>query len=142
MPIRRASPVNLGLPLEDDFGEYHHKTPRFEKDEDLNDLDDQFDIENAGLMGSWIPYQRKFTGNHMGTIDTRKWKKRLSKIKDLYEIHVNERGAAYRFFEMEVNKIMLKNFKSALKEYEELVNEFRIARVFIRLRNFGTMTNL
>ncbi|RKF60267.1 Helicase required for RNAi-mediated heterochromatin assembly 1 [Erysiphe neolycopersici] len=125
MYIKRASPVNLGLPLEEENSEYEKKIDIMDVDKDL---DDQFDSNSGELIGSWIPYLRKYTGRHVGTIDSKKWRRRLSKIKDIYEIHENERGIAYRYFEMRVNSCILKTFKSALKEYQKLVHEFQIVR--------------
>ncbi|TQS35353.1 hypothetical protein Golomagni_04228 [Golovinomyces magnicellulatus] len=127
VPIERASPVNLGLPLEEDSSEHDQKIVTLGLDEDL-DLNDLSDVNIGELRGEWVPYLRRFTGNHVGVIDSRKWKKRMSKIKDIYEIHENERGTAYRYFEMRVNSCLLKSFKAALKEYEELIYEFQITR--------------
>lgn len=126
MSIKRASPVNLGLPLEEDISEYEKKIDVMEIDKDL---DDQLNSNSGELFGSWIPYLRKYTGRHVGAIDSKKWRKRLSKIRDIYEIHENERGIAYRYFEMRVNSCILKTFKCTLKEYQKLVHEFQIARV-------------
>ncbi|POS84017.1 hypothetical protein EPUL_003631 [Erysiphe pulchra] len=125
MCIKRASPVNLGLPLEEDISEYEKKIDIMDIDKDL---DDQLDSNSGELIGSWIPYLRKYTGRHVGTIDSKKWRRRLSKIEDIFEIHENERGIAYRYFEMRVNSCILKTFKSTLKEYQKLVHEFQIAR--------------
>ncbi|KHJ31864.1 putative atp binding [Erysiphe necator] len=125
MFIKRASPVNLGLPLEEDISEYEQRKDMIDIDEDP---DDPLDVNSGNLIGTWIPYLREYTGRHVGTIDSKKWKKRLSKIKDIYEIHENERGAAYRYFEIRVNSCILKTFKSILREYQKLVHEFQIAR--------------
>ncbi|RKF56509.1 Helicase required for RNAi-mediated heterochromatin assembly 1 [Golovinomyces cichoracearum] len=138
VPIERASPINLGLPLEEDSSEYDQKKVNLDLDEDP-DLNDPMDVNIGELIGEWVPYLRKFTGNHVGVIDSRKWKKRMSKIKDIYEIHENERGTAYRYFEMRTNSCILKSFKAALKEYEELIYEFQISR---GLQDFELIRNL
>lgn len=85
---------------------------------------DDFDA----LNGIWLGYRRTFTGKHYGTKKEKAMKNLLQK-KDLYEIHVSQRGEVYRYWEKRVLAIVLKQVKDHMKEYRETVEMFQITKV-------------
>ncbi|KAI1005735.1 Helicase required for RNAi-mediated heterochromatin assembly 1 [Podosphaera aphanis] len=129
MPIKRASTTNLDIPLEEIEADQWREPNDVEQD-----FGDPHEADYGALNGEWIPYRRKYTGRHLDPVGTKKWKKRLSKTKDLYEIQENERGLVYRYFEVRVDFLMRKNFKAALKKYDVLVNEIRIAKAICNIK--------
>jgi helicase required for RNAi-mediated heterochromatin assembly 1 len=74
---------------------------------------------------------RKFTGRHSHpqTLNDKKIKQKLASWKNLYDVPVAHRGEVYRFFEKEMNKIVLKELKVRLKEYQDFVNGWTVTKV-------------
>ncbi|CCU82840.1 DEAD box helicase involved in nonsense mediated decay [Blumeria hordei DH14] len=125
IPIRKTPLINEDLPLEDDLNDNIFKDSNIDK---VLNFDEPTEIEDNILFGKFLPYRRKYTGNHSGPIDSKKWRRRMNKIKDLYEIHESERGMAYRYFELEFDAKMRKTVRSILGEYKEITKKIKIAK--------------
>jgi helicase required for RNAi-mediated heterochromatin assembly 1 len=131
MPVPETAPVNLGLEVEQESL----------SEERVEDIDNEFKVDAAdeernldddeGLIGDWLPFKRKFTGKHSHppTLSDRKIKNNLTSWKNLYDVPLAHRGEVYRFFEKEMNKFVLKDLKTRLKEYQDCVNGWTITKV-------------
>ena len=129
MPVPETAPFNLGLEFEQGDIE----------EEEVEDIDDEFKTDAAidakkadddeGLAGDELPFKRKFTGRYSAPPNLTKLKRRLANCKNLYDIPRAFRGEFYRFFEIGMNRVVLKALKTRLKEYQEVVNAWTITRV-------------
>jgi helicase required for RNAi-mediated heterochromatin assembly 1 len=134
MPVPETPPLNLGLAVEETDLDY---------EEEIADIDNEFkvdatDVENRlddleGLKGEWLSFRRKFTGRHSHppTLSDKKIKQKLGSLKNLYDIPLANRGEVYRYFEKEMNKAALREFKGRLKEYQEYVNGWNVTKVCV-----------
>lgn len=124
MHIPRTRPVNLGLPLEDSDIDYEQLQEA--EGEMAEEPADKSDIEH--LTGEFMPFGRKTTGKHTVPGSVKNIKSRLRKFKDLYEFPKGDRGEVYRYFEKQLNEVMLRELRSALKEYQDVVDNYQYTK--------------
>ncbi len=130
MPIESAPPVDRTLPVEESDIEF----------EQLQELERQMVAEDGtqsnkdldGLNGVWLPFGRQQTGKHVSQtfpINEKRIRRKVARVKNLYDIPTTERGEFYRYFEKQLNESMLCKLKGLLKNYQHNVEEYQIAKV-------------
>ena len=113
----------MGLPLEECDLEYEQLQDVEREEDDLLANKDE-----DALSGVAIPFGRTMTGRCPPGFDDRKIRKMASK-KDLHDIPLGMRGPVYRYWEKQLNKIILTKLKIQLSEYKTCTNYLRIAKV-------------
>lgn len=133
MPVPQTAPVNLGLEVEqEDLNEEQVEDINNEFKADATDEERNLDDEE-GLKGDWVPFQRKFTGRHSypQNLSDKMIKQKLASWKNLYDVPLAHRGEVYRFWEKEMNKIVVKELKAKLKDYQDCVKGWSVTKVSI-----------
>jgi helicase required for RNAi-mediated heterochromatin assembly 1 len=127
MPIPETPPINLGLPVEEIDIEYE----QIEELEEAKVAADGEKPQDDALHGTWMPFNRKFTGRHSvpSICNDKKIKNLLKSRNNLYTIPVAMRGEVYRFLEKEMNLIALGNFRTRLRQFEQHVNSYLVTKV-------------
>lgn len=118
----------MGLPLEEADIEFEQLK---ELEEEMNpDADGHAKVDDKdALSGHYVPFKRDVTGKIGRPIRDGKWRKFLGKNKDLYDTVADERGQLYKYFEKQIDSIMLHEFRDDFRRYMRVVNEFAIAKV-------------
>jgi helicase required for RNAi-mediated heterochromatin assembly 1 len=81
------------------------------------------------LRGTTIAFGRTLTGRCPVPVEDRKIKRLLSSKKNLHDIHMGMRGHVYRYFEKQLNNLMLAKLKQQLREYKSTTDDLRIVQV-------------
>ncbi|KAH7311881.1 P-loop containing nucleoside triphosphate hydrolase protein [Rhexocercosporidium sp. MPI-PUGE-AT-0058] len=115
MPIEGAPRVNLGFPLEEGDIEAEQLQALEQEAADAVRLEEK--ESEIGLSGRWVPFGPDSTS-----------KRRLNRCKDLFEIPLGERGQMYRYFENQMNKIMMQKFQEMLIKYQKYVEDSYITK--------------
>ncbi|KAH7390349.1 hypothetical protein BKA64DRAFT_757595 [Cadophora sp. MPI-SDFR-AT-0126] len=126
MPIPSTPSVNLGFPLEDADIEYEQLQELALETAEAGGPDEK--DPDFGLDGNWLGFGRKFTGRHNTPIIDSTMRRKLSRCKDLFEIPVAERGQMYRYFEKQVNSVMMQKMQEFLPKYQQYVENFSITK--------------
>ncbi len=129
MTIPGATPGDLGLPMEEgdiEFEQLQELEQQMVEADGSNDKDKDF-----GLNGEWVPFRRKHTGRHQGSVDESSVKKLLGSLKsdNLYHIPVARRGEVYRYFEKQLDEIMMLQLQQSLQKYKQYVEGYSITKV-------------
>ncbi|PVH72387.1 hypothetical protein DL98DRAFT_553156 [Cadophora sp. DSE1049] len=131
MPIPLTPSVNLGFPLEDGDIEYEQLQELALETADAGGPDEK--DPDFGLDGNWLGFARKFTGRHSTPVVDSTMRRKLSRCKDLFEIPIAERGQMYRYFEKQVNSVMMQKLQEFLPKYQRYVENYSITRLMKQL---------
>ncbi|KAG0650451.1 Helicase required for RNAi-mediated heterochromatin assembly 1, partial [Hyphodiscus hymeniophilus] len=123
IPMPHAPLVNHGLPMEESDLEFE-QLREFEEENEHSPEDKGLDA----LSGVMIAFGRTMTSRCPPAAEDRKIKKFLASKKDLYEIPPGMRGQVYRYFEKQLNKMILAKLKEHLKQYKSAVDNIQIAK--------------
>lgn len=136
MPVPETAPIHLGLAVEQADIELEELVEDIDNEfkTDATDETEQDPEDDEGLRGEWMPFKRKFTGRHSHppALTEKQIKQKLNGCKNLHDIPVASRGEIYRFWESEMSKTVANELKVRLKEYQETVKGWAIARVSIQ----------
>lgn len=130
MPIEGAPRVNLGFPLEEGDIEAEQLQALEQEAVDASGPDDK--ESDIGLSGRWVPFGRKYTGRHSTFVADSASRRKLSRCKDLFEIPLGERGQMYRYFERQMNKLVMQKFQELLVKYQRHVEDSYITKVSLQ----------
>lgn len=127
MPIPPTPSVNLGFPLEDGDIEYEQLQELALATAEAGGPDEK--DPDFGLGGNWLGFARKFTGRHSTPVVDTSLRRKLSRCKDLFGIPIAERGQMYRYFEKQMNSVLMQKLQEFLPKYQRYVEDFSITRV-------------
>ncbi|KAK0105476.1 hypothetical protein ONS96_004862 [Cadophora gregata f. sp. sojae] len=126
MAIPPTPSINLGFPLEEGDIEYEQLQ---DLAAEMADADGPEELDrDFGLDGQWLAFRRKMTGRHNTPIIDSTMRRKLSRCKDLFEIPVAERGQMYRYFEKQVNGIMMQKLQDFLPKYQRCIENWNITK--------------
>ncbi|CZT50736.1 uncharacterized protein RSE6_11778 [Rhynchosporium secalis] len=131
MKIPGAPPVNFGFPLEESDIEAEQLRALESEATDTKPEDKDSDF---GLIGQWVPFGRKWTGKHKAHFADGAARRRLTRITDLYKIPISERGQFYRYFEGQMNKIVMLKVQEVLVKYERHVEDNYIVKSMFNIK--------
>jgi len=132
VPIPRTPQKDSTLPMEE--GEIEQEIVSA-LDEEARER--ERDEEKDRLSGTYVPFQRAWTGRNTGISDE-DIKKLLKRHKlDLHGVPLVKRGDTYRYLLKGLGEKMRKKLKSKLAEYNEAVNWQRLIKV-MHLPIFGS----
>ncbi|KAH9218255.1 P-loop containing nucleoside triphosphate hydrolase protein [Leptodontidium sp. 2 PMI_412] len=132
MPIEGAPRVNLGFPLEEGDIEAEQLQALEQEAVDASGPDDK--ESDIGLSGRWVPFGRKYTGRHSTFVADSASRRKLSRCKDLFEIPLGERGQMYRYFERQMNKLVMQKFQELLVKYQRHVEDSYITKSMCNIK--------
>lgn len=127
MQIEGAPHVNFGFPLEESDIEAEQLLALEQQTADESGIEDK--ESDNGLSGVWVSFGRKFTGKHGSHLSDSSARRKLNRCKDLFEIPLTERGEMYRYFEKQMNKIMMKSLQEVLVKYQRYVEDNYFTKV-------------
>ncbi|KAL2062469.1 hypothetical protein VTL71DRAFT_6735 [Oculimacula yallundae] len=132
MKIPGAPPVNLGFPLEEGDIEAEQLRQLEQEAADASSPEDK-EVE-FGLGGPWVPFGRKVTGRHTAAVVDSAARRKLSRCKDLFEIPLSDRGQMYRYFEKQMNKIVMQKLQEYLVKYKRYVEDNYITKSMFNIK--------
>ncbi|KAG4433671.1 hypothetical protein IFR05_010839 [Cadophora sp. M221] len=131
MPIEGAPRVNLGFPLEEGDIEAEQLRALEQETVDASGPDDK--ESEMGLSGLWVPFGRNYSGRHSSFVSDSASKRKLNRCKDLFEIPLGERGQMYRYFERQMNKLVMQKLQEVLIKYQRHVEDSYITKLGIKV---------
>ncbi|RFU29613.1 hypothetical protein B7463_g6744, partial [Scytalidium lignicola] len=118
--ITRCPPINMGLEEEEVDLEFEQLR---ELELELGETPDDF--EEEALTGAWISFEETYTGRATHGYSDKKMRKYLSDKQNLYEVPSNLRGEVYRFFQRQLRKRVVEEYRTNLVPYASAVHNIK-----------------
>jgi helicase required for RNAi-mediated heterochromatin assembly 1 len=117
--------INRALPVEEEELGYAQVQER------STELTEGQDFANEDApQDEWIPFRRRLTGRNVSKIQLHesKIKKLLRSNSNLNHVPKELRGEVYRYWEEQVNEIVLQKLRDVLPKYEQHVKDYQVVK--------------